>query len=87
VYTAAVTLATVNEPVTVPPEIAQDDDEVKPRVSFNVQVESAGANPEPDTETVTPADADGGLTVIVGLVTVKVAAAESLPGLPIAVTE
>lgn len=86
-YTAAVTLATMNEPAMVPPEIAQDGDEMEPVVTVIVQVESAEANPEPDTETVTPAEADEGLSVIVGLVTVKVAAAESLSGLPIAITE
>jgi len=60
---------------------------MEPVVLFIVQVESAEANPEPDTETVTPAEADEGSSVIVGLVTVKMAATESLPGLPIAITE
>jgi len=71
----------------VPSEIVQDGDEMEPVVPVIVQVESAEANPEPDTETVTPAEADEGLSIIVGLVTAKVAAAESLPGLPIAITE
>jgi hypothetical protein len=86
-YTAGFTLATMNEPVMVPPEIAQDGDEMGPVVPFIVQVESAEANPEPDTETVTPAGADEGLSVIVGLAMAKVAVAKSLPGLPIAITE
>lgn len=86
-YTAGFTLATMNEPVMVPPEIAQDGDEMEPVVPFIVQVESAEANPEPATETVTPAEADEGLSAIVGLVTIKVDTPESLPGLPIAITE
>ena len=77
----------MNETVSVPPEIAQDGDEMEPVVPFIVQVESAEANPEPDTEMVTPAEADVGLSVIVGVVTVKVAATESLPGLPMTMTE
>lgn len=71
-YTAAVTLATMNEPVMVPPEIAQDDDEMRPAVPFSVQVESAGANPEPDTETVDPAELEVGLSAIEGLLTIEV---------------
>jgi hypothetical protein len=77
----------MNEPLMVPPEIAQEGDEMGSVVPVIVQVESAEVNPEPDTEMVSPAEADEGSSVIVGLVTVKVAAAESLPGLPIAITE
>jgi hypothetical protein len=83
-YTAGFTLTTMKEPVMVPPEIAHDGDEMVPVI---VQVESADANPEPNTETVSPAEADEGLSVMMGLVTIKVATTESLPGLPIAITE
>ena len=84
-YTAAVTLAATNEPVTIPPEIVQTGDEMDPLLPAIVQVESVKAKPEPDTVTVAPAGADEGLSVTAGPLIVKVVEAESLPGLPKAV--
>lgn len=49
VYTVVVTLATTNDPVTVPPEIVQDGNEMEPLVPVIVHVESIEAKPEPDT--------------------------------------
>ena len=52
----------------------------------NEQLVSVEEKPEPDTSTVAPTEAESGLSAIdVALVTVKLAEAESLPGLPLAV--
>ena len=89
VYTAAATLATTKEPVTLPAEIEQDCDEIELPEPVIVQVESPGANPEPDTVTLAPASAELGLVVREGIGSInwKLAVAESPAGLPMTATE
>ena len=86
-YTAAVTLATTNEPVMVPLETVQDGDETKLLVPVIEHVESAEAKPDPDTITLVPACAELGFRVMDGIVGVnwKLAVAVSPIGLPVPV--
>jgi hypothetical protein len=88
VYTPDATLATMNEPLSVPPEIEQLSDPITPLLVIE-QVVSPVENPTPETRTVDPTVADVGLSVTVavveGAVTVNVAEAES-PVDPVAVT-
>jgi len=60
--------------------------EVLTGVPDNEQLVSVEENPEPDTSALAPTEAESGLSVIDAVVvTVKVAEAESPPGLPLAV--
>jgi hypothetical protein len=80
VYTPDATLATMNEPLSVPPEIEQLSDAIT-TPPVNEQVASPDENPTPETRTVDPTVADVGLSVTdavtEGAVTVNVAEAES----------
>jgi hypothetical protein len=69
----------------LPPVIEQL--EVLTGVPDNEQLVSVEENPEPDTSTLAPTEAEVGLNTIDGgaPVTVKLAEAESPPGLPLAV--
>jgi len=88
VYDSAATLATVNEPLNVPPDIEQVSDPITPLLVIE-QVVSPVENPTPETRTVDPTVADVGLSVTdggtEGAVTVNVVEAES-PVEPVAVT-
>jgi len=87
VYTPAATLATINEPDSVPPEIEHVCEDMPPPVIK--QALSLVEKPDPVTETVAPTGAEDGLSVMdrvtEAVVTVNVAEAES-PVEPVAVT-
>ncbi len=77
------TLATVNEPVNVPPEIEQV--ELLTGLPDNEQVVSVDENPEPEITAIAPTAAETGVRVTLGPLNLKVAEAESPIGLPVAV--
>jgi len=82
-YDPTGTLATVNEPANVPPEIEQV--ELLTGLPDNEQVVSVDENPEPEITAVAPTVAETGVKVTLGPLNRKVAEAESPVGLPVAV--
>jgi len=64
-YEPTAALATINDAVIVPPETEQVSDAIAPP-PVNEQPVSLSENPEPEILTVDPADAEVGLSVMVG---------------------
>jgi hypothetical protein len=64
-YDPTATLATINDAVIVPPETEQVSEAIAPP-PVNEQPVSLSEKPEPEIFTVDPADAEDGLSVMVG---------------------
>jgi len=64
-YDPTAALATINDAVIAPPETEQVSDAMAPP-TVNEQPVSLSANPEPEIFTVDPAEAEVGLSVMVG---------------------
>jgi len=64
-YDPTAALATINDAVIAPPETEQVSEAIAPPPVIEQPV-SPSENPEPETWTVDPADAEVGLSVIVG---------------------
>jgi len=64
-YDPTAALATINDAVIAPPETEQVSDAMAPP-PVNEQPVSLSANPEPEIFTVDPAEAEVGLSVMVG---------------------